>query len=199
MDFKSVVHFNKATWTQFGSKWLSESKKENLSGIVYGLELTPEDQDVVKSFGFVYKDCLNEEYRMKDLDFDCILTKFNVLPKKVEKEDDEVVCNLTSRTIFDIVSCVSNLEDRAGLVNLFQEKIFPKYNGFLSADFLCASSDFWKEFSSFQNSIISLEAKEKPYLGGSNADDLFLNLYFSFFEKFKVKVENEKLPSVNPN
>ncbi|MEI8270179.1 MAG: hypothetical protein WCG45_02320 [bacterium] len=188
MDFKTIVHFDKATWDQFGSKWLSEAKKEELNGIVYGVELTSEDQKVVESYGFSYEECLNKDYRLKDLNFNCLLTKCNVLPKKIKKEEDEVVCNLTSRTAFDIISCVSNLQDRASLVNLFEDKILQKYGGYLSADFVLASADFWEEFSSFQNSIIALEAEEKPYLGGTNADDLFLNLYFSFFEKFKIKV-----------
>lgn len=183
-----ATHFNQPTWDQYGPNWLRTAKSEKLSGFIIGQELSEDAQDrIQQQFGFRYIP-FEGKGRLEGISDHVVkpalLTKFNVLPKGNLSEDKDLVCSRDFTQLLDVVESVINLQKRAEIIKLIEEKVVNVYGGILSANYILGSIDFWKGFTGFQSYIKNQDLLENQWW----RDELILNLYVSFFN-YKIGIE----------
>ena len=192
MNYKLVTHFDLQNWNEFGEKWIDFSKENNLKCVFFGLNLTPEIRSKIIDAGIEFRNVKDASSRLKDiadLGENCLVTRMNVFPKvDFSFKADEFICGFTDRSIFDILAPINNIKRRAKTLLILEERI--KFERFLSSNWIFGNSDFWRDFSDFQNHISSIQGNDfQPFLDISqNCDDLFINMYASFFSTFKVRI-----------
>ncbi len=149
---------------------MRKAKLAGFSGFVLGNSLPEDASRKATEFGFSLKQT-NDNYlpvlaSSLLVDQRCCLVRSNV------KLGGSKV-RLENRDLFDFVSPIRNLYDRAKAAKQIQERILTPYKGVFSTDIVSGTGEFWNGLSSFHSYLL-----DRKYLDQQAAfDGLIFNLY----------------------
>lgn len=196
MSYKVATYFSADNWEQQGVNWVRTAKSQGLNGFVVGHNLPEEAVQKIKQLGFQHLP-LNDDLkdstavyaqfiRQLEKSERCLWTVPTLMPAAGMDGNADLVCGLTEADIFALTQSVVNLYDRAAMIESLDEKIAKKYNGYLSAQYILASAEFWFGYLGCQQYM-----KQKEYVEFSPlSDDLVLNFFTAFANRFTVQIKD---------
>jgi len=196
MDYKVATYFSSENWESQGLNWLRTAKSLSLTGYIIGYNLSEEATSKISQLGFI---CLplkeDENNRVKIFQKfisqlkpqeRCMWLTPSLLPKANFETESDLVCELTKSDIFNLTEPVTNLYDRAAMIESLREKIEKKYSGYFSTRYVLATSEFWHGFLGCLQYM-----QEKSYFdANTSTEELILNFFTAFANRFTVEVKD---------
>jgi len=188
----AVTYFDDKIWFESGVNWLRHAKSAGYTGFIVQKNLAKEAVTKCNDLGFDVVPLIENSYTRYDFystffenlktNESCLVTIPNTLPKKIDAIDSDCMCHQSDKNIYQIITPVSKLQDRADIFPLL-ENVKKTYSNFFSADSIFGNYDFWSNFLKFQNYLM-----QKNYLEANpEYDDFALNFFLANINSIKIK------------